>query len=367
MKYARMPIEIESPEQMGYDAVKFNLTESSFSDQVLGKLELDLDNLVLCYGDHLGKRELRELLAREHGVSPDEIIITAGAAPALFIVATTFLEKGDHLLVEHPNYATNIETPRAIGAEVEFIPLDFEKGFQPDLADLERRIRPSTRYISVTTPHNPTGTLLTRASLDALVALAERKGICLLVDETYRDMDFERTSPLAATLSPRVISVASLSKSYGLPGIRIGWLINRDPKLLEKFLAAKEQIFICGSVVDEEIACRYLKDRQARFALIKEEILGKRRILQEWYKSQSRLEWVAPAAGVVCFPRIKANCKVNPADFYARLNDHYKTFVGPGHWFEMDKRYMRIGYGWPKEAELREGLKNISSCLEDLA
>lgn len=367
MKYVRMPIEIESPEQMGYDAVKFNLTESSFSDQVLGKLDLHLNDLVLCYGDHLGKRELRELLASEHGVSPEEVVITAGAAPALFIVATTLLEKGGHLLVEHPNYATNIETPRAIGAEVEFIRLDFEQGFQPDIADIERRIRPATRYISVTTPHNPTGTVLTRASLDALVALAERKGIYLLVDETYRDMDFDRTLPLAATLSPRVISVASLSKSYGLPGIRIGWLINRDPKLLEKFLAAKEQIFICGSVVDEEIAYRYLKDRPARFAAIRQEILAKRRILQAWYKGQDRLEWVAPTAGVVCFPRIKAGCKVKPEDFYARLNGFYKTFVGPGHWFEMDKRYMRIGYGWPGEAELREGLKNISSCLDDIS
>ena len=89
MKYVRMPIEIESPEQMGYENVKYNLTESSFADAQLGNLDLDLRNLILCYGDHQGNRRLRELIAADSGVTPDEVLITAGAASALFVIATS--------------------------------------------------------------------------------------------------------------------------------------------------------------------------------------------------------------------------------------------------------------------------------------
>src|SRR3954466_14813991 len=129
MKYKRMPIEIESPEQLGYDTINCNLAESSVHDAVFQDLKLNLNELVLAYGDHLGKPELRELLAQRYpSITSDDILITAGAAAALFIVATSLLRKEDHLIVLRPNYATNIETPKAIGCEIDFIDLSFEKG-----------------------------------------------------------------------------------------------------------------------------------------------------------------------------------------------------------------------------------------------
>ena len=163
MKYVRMPIEIESPEQMGYENVKYNLTESSFADAQLGDLDLDLRSLILCYGDHQGNRRLRELIAADSGVTPDEVLITAGAASALFIIATSLLRAGDRLLVEKPNYATNIETPRAIGAEIDFLELRFEEGFRPNLDRLAAQIHPQTKLVSLTVPHNPTGSMLSEA------------------------------------------------------------------------------------------------------------------------------------------------------------------------------------------------------------
>lgn len=364
MKYVRMPIEIESPEQMGYENVKYNLTESSFSDTKLGDLNLDLKELLLCYGDHVGHRKLRELIAKDAGVSPDEVLLTSGAATALFIISTALLEKGDRLLVEHPNYATNIETPRAIGALIDFIELKFENGFKPVLSQMEDALRPNTKFISITVPHNPTGTMLTKAELQSIIQLAEKRGTWLLVDETYRDMTFQTEFPVAASLSPKVISVSSLSKTYGLPGIRMGWIICRDKKLMETFLAAKEQIVICGSVVDEEIAYRYWLEREKRLPAIKSEIAEKFAILKEWFQSQPYLEWVEPKGGVVCFPRFRRGTKVNVDRFYQVLNSELKTFVGPGHWFEMDKQYMRIGYGWPSKEELRQGLKNITAAFD---
>src|SRR5258708_6454580 len=151
MNYRRMPIEIESPEQMGYDKIKYNLTESSCADLAMSELKLDLGSLLVAYCDHRGKIELRELLARDSGLpSRDDVLLTPGAAGALFIIATTLLGADDHLLVVRPNYATNLETPRAIGCHVDIYDLKFEEGFDIDLARLTALLHPRTKYISLT-------------------------------------------------------------------------------------------------------------------------------------------------------------------------------------------------------------------------
>jgi aspartate/methionine/tyrosine aminotransferase len=361
LKYRRMPIEIESPEQFGYENIRCNLTESSVSDMALSNLDMDLSSLVLAYTDHLGKPELRELLAAEAtGILPENIIVTPSAAAALFIVATSLLEKSDHLVVMHPNYATNIETPRTIGCDIDFLNLSFDENFRFDIDQLAALLKPETKLISLTSPHNPTGTTLTESDLRAAASLAEAHGCYLLVDETYREMNFHGPTPLAASLSPACISVASMSKSYGLPGIRIGWIITQNRELNETFLAAKEQIFICNSIIDEEIAYQVL----SRKTEILPPILQRNRegfeIVKAWMEGQGIFEWVQPSGGVVCFPRIKPDSGVDIERFYTLLNDKYKTFVGPGHWFGMDRRFMRIGYGWSTLSELEEGLENLS-------
>ena len=362
MKYRRTPIEIESPEQFGYANIRCNLTESSVSDMPLSAIpDLDLASLVLAYTDHLGKPELRELLAADGpGLSAADVILTQSAAAALFIVSTSLLERSDHLVVMHPNYATNIETPRTIGCRVDHLELSFEEGFRFDIDRLAALIKPETKLISLTTPHNPTGITLTERELRLAAELAQAHGCYLLVDETYREMNTAGPTPLAASLNPCCISVSSMSKSYGLPGIRIGWIITRNEQLHETFLAAKEQIFICNSIVDEEIAWRTL----ARKAEILPPILERNRaglaVLKRWIAGQQVFEWVPPSGGVVCFPRIRPESGVNVDAFYRIQNDKYKTIVGPGHWFGMDRRFMRIGYGWPTAGELEEGLHNLS-------
>jgi aspartate/methionine/tyrosine aminotransferase len=365
MKYVRMPIEIESPEQMGYDNVKFNLTESSFRDAVLGDLNLDLSKLVLCYGDHLGHPGLRKLLAAEYGVKTDDILLTVGAAHALFLLSTSQLEKGDRLLVERPNYATNIETPRAIGATIDFYELTFENGYRLDVEKFAAMIKPDTKLVSVTTPHNPTGVVLPEADLRKLVEITGKKGVTLLVDETYRDMAFGKPTPFAASLAPHVVSVSSLSKTYGLPGIRLGWLVCTDPKRMETFLAAKEQSVIAGSVLDETVGYEYLKSRAKNFPTIQAKIREHHKILESFYAEEKRLERVATEGGVVSFPRIRKDSGVNVTKFYEILNGKYQTFVGPGHWFEQDRASMRIGFGWPTTEELRGGLANLSKALTE--
>lgn len=368
MKYRRMPIEIESPEQMGYGNIDCNLTESSYTDAGLKELNLDLNELVLCYGDHLGKPELRALIAAESPpLTPDDVLITAGAASALFIIATSILQAGDRMIVMRPNYATNIETPRVLGADIRFLDLRFEDGFRADIDRLAAMITRETKLISLTTPHNPTGTMLTEADLRQVVKLAEKSGAMLLVDETYREMAFDRILPCAASLTPSAISVSSFSKSYGLPGIRTGWIACRNHEWMQSFLAAKEQIIICNSVVDEEIAFRFFQQKNRRLPEIRDHVRKHFEVVREWMRSQQFLEWIEPRGGVVCFPRIKPELEIDIDRFYRILNQQYKTYVGPGHWFEQDRRFMRIGFGWPATAELRRGLDNITKSLTSLS
>ncbi|BCS29662.1 uncharacterized protein APUU_71232S [Aspergillus puulaauensis] len=354
MKYKRMPIEIESPEEYGYEKIKYNLSESSVTDETIESLGLQVPNLTLLYNEHRGGRALRKLIANDANVGPDEVLITSGAAGALFIITTSQLSTApgpgselNHLVVVRPNYATNLETPKAVGCEISYIDVNFESGFQPNVDDIEAAIKPNTRLVSVTCPHNPTGSTLSREALDRLVTITKNKNILLLVDETYRDITFGEKLPVAASLGEHVLSVSSLSKSFGIPGIRIGWLITTNRELQETFLAAKEQVSISGSVIDEWIATQVLSRRQ--------EILAR----------EDLLEWVKPAGGVVCFPRIKKEPKGGLPAFYDRLLNHHATYVGPGHWFEMPDTFFRLGFGWPTRAELAGGMEAISAALRD--
>ena len=368
MRYKRMPIEIESPEQMGYESIRNNLSESSYTDTLfhdIGDLAPVLKDLVLCYGSHAGHEGLRDLLVADSpGLGREDVLLTMGAAAGLFIVATSLLAAGDELVVVRPNYATNLETPRAIGAHLHYIDLRFEEGFALDLQAVERAITSRTKYISVTTPHNPTGVCLSHEELRSLALLAKVNGVYLLVDETYRDMKFGEPPPLAATYGDNVITISSLSKTYGLPGLRIGWIICRDQRLMETFLAAKEQIHICGSPLDEEIAFRYMQHRETHFQRITHDIRKKFGIVKTWMQDQDNLEWVEPTGGCVCFPRIKRPGQTDIDGFYQLLLDKYGTYTGAGHWFEMPKHYMRIGFGWPRAEQLEEGLKSITESIK---
>lgn len=365
MQYRRMPIEIEAPEAYGYENIDCNLSESSFTDQRLTDLGFNLHDLILLYGDHKGKPALRETIAEGANLTADDILITAGAAAALFITATSLLEKSDHVVVAKSNYATNIETPRAIGADVSGLSLKFENQYRLDFDELEKLITPATKLVSMTYPHNPTGVTIDTAALEKIIEIIERKNTLLLFDETYRDMSFSSPLPVAASLSDKVISISSMSKSYGLPGIRTGWLICKNKRLMETFLAAKEQIFITNSVVDEEIAYQYLHDKEKLFAPVKATIGKNFSVLKNFMQLQNILEWVEPQGGCVCFPRIKKNIAVNVAKFHDLLLNKYKTYVGKGNWFEEDNRFMRIGYSWEKTEKLEKGLNNILKAIEE--
>lgn len=367
MQYKRMAIEAESPEEMGYGNIRFNLAESSVRDIYLKDLNIDLSETFLCYTAHRGDEALRAaIIADSKGLAAKDVLVMPGAAGALFLISTAILKPENHLVVIRPNYATNIETPRAIGCESTYIDLKFENKFTLDVEAIKAAIKPQTKLISITTPHNPTGVEYSETAILELAQFAAANGSYLLVDETYRDLHLSGGNrPYAASLHTSIISVASLSKAFGVPGIRTGWVICQDKKLMDLLLAAKEQMIICGSVLDEAVALHVLQHR--------EEILQKTLALaktnfayfKEWMLGNAYFEWVEPTAGVVAFPRVKNPEKYDIARFHQHLYNQYSTIIGPGHWFEQEDYYIRIGYGYPLEQEFKDGLANLAQALED--
>jgi aspartate/methionine/tyrosine aminotransferase len=361
-----MPIEKESPEEKGYDSILFNLAESSVTDLTFGELNIQLNELKLEYIPHRGNVQLRQMLAMEAGgLHPDQVLLTNGAAGALFIINTALLTPADHLIVVRPNYATNIEVPLTIGCTISYIDLQLEENWRVNLQAIEMAITPATKLISITTPHNPTGMVMTQSELQTVVTLAERKNIFLLVDETYRNTCFTTPYPVVASMSERVISVSSLSKAFGLPGLRIGWLITRNSALMEQFLAAKEMMYITNAALDEEVATQFYRQKEQFAAAINQKAMENYQLLQTWLQQEPALEYVLPEGGVVCFPRLAQPDTIDIPRFYETLTQKYKTLVGAGHWFAMPDSYMRIGFGWLGKSAFQQGLQHISAAIAE--
>jgi aspartate/methionine/tyrosine aminotransferase len=153
-----------------------------------------------------------------------------------------------------------------------------------------------------------------------------------------------------------------MSKAYGLPGLRVGWLVCRDPDLAEVLLAAKEQTVICGPTIDEAIAGAVLADRDRILPPIVADARRRRERVATWIDGQETFEWVSPTGGVVGLVRFRPEVRVDTDRFYERLLGEHGTYVGPGHWFELDDRHFRLGFGWPSESELRAGLAACSAA-----
>lgn len=362
-----MPIEIESPEEMGYSTIRYNLAESSVRDLPFKELNIDLSHLVLAYPEHRGSELLRSLiLENSSDFTIENVLVTTGAAMALFMISTTLLSKNDHIVVIRPNYATNLETPRAIGCEMTVVDLDFNQNFDLDTEGVLQALKPNTKLISLTNPHNPTGKLYTPETIKAIVDMAEKHGCYVLVDETYRDLNFQTPLlPYMASLSEKVISVCSLSKAFGAPGIRIGWLICRDKALIYKLLAAKEQMILGNPIIEEVIAEHLLAQKKTFLEPIHAHIRENFSFMKTWMSEQRFLEWVEPQAGTVGFLRLKEGLEIDSFnDFQHTLYHDYQTVVGYGHWFEQSERYFRVGFGYPSKADLAEGLRRFIRSLE---
>jgi aspartate/methionine/tyrosine aminotransferase len=342
---------------IGESAVKFLSVED---------LDIDLSGVALRYGHHTGDPRLREGIAGQYpGLSADQVIVTSGASEAIFALNAALVKPGDHVIVEHPNYPSLYDIPQSLGCDVSLLRLEYENAWKPDPGQLEELITPSTRMISFTHPNNPTGSMISVQELEALLRFCEKHNIFLLFDETYRELDFDNALPPAATLSPWAISVSTMSKCYGLPGIRIGWLATQDQAILDAILTIREQVTITNNAVGEVIATHVLEDRDQYLRKASAHIEQNRAAVADWISGHPHFEWVFPEAGVVGLPRIKSSVNIDPESLYRLLAEKYKTFTIPGRCFGLDNRYFRLGFGAKRE-EIVRGLQNLDLALADL-
>jgi aspartate/methionine/tyrosine aminotransferase len=173
---------------------------------------------------------------------------------------------------------------------------------------------------------------------------------------------------MAASLSERATSVSSVSTTYVLPGLRLGWVVTRHAELFEMLLAAKEQIVICGSTLDEAATRQVLARRDEHLGTIRAGIAERAARVAAWMADQGHwLEWVEPTGGVVCFPRVRSDVIADMDRFYEVLNTEHGTFVGEGHWFEADRHHFRLGFGWPTTEELEGGLDSLTATAASLS
>ena len=364
MWFKRMPFE-EWFDQYQYE-IDFDIGESAVKTLKLEDIPIDLKDVSLRYGFHRGKPELRALIAEQYpGLSPENIIVTSGASEANFDILSALVNPGEHVIIEHPNYPSLYEVPRSLGCRVDLFRLNFDRAFKPDWERLERMFDSDTRLVSLTHPNNPTGSMITEEDLHRAVRIAEAKGVYLLFDETYRSMAFDHPLPAAASLSSKVISISSMSKCYGIPGIRIGWLASRDPEVIERVLSTREQVSIANNALGEEIAIQVLRNKADYLESARRRITANRAVVDAWMREQRDFEWIPPEAGVVGFPRLKPEVKVEPEELYRLLAEKYRTFVVPGRCFEMDERHFRVGFGAEAE-EIRRGLGNLAAALKEL-
>jgi hypothetical protein len=301
---------------------------------------------------------LVDRVAARYGMRTDQVATATGTSGANFLVCAAILHPGDDVLVERPGYDPLLAVPRLLGANVIRFERRFADGFRLDLDGVAAALTPRTRLIIVTNPHNPTGALSGLDEFRALDALAERHGCYVLADEIYLDAIGGPPQAVAASVSPRIITTGSLTKVYGLAGLRCGWAL-ADPVLCEEFRRARDLVDGTGSVLAERaaaVAFDHLPALAARARRILEPNFAS---FDQFMAGQPALEWVKPRGRTVAFPRLRG---VASSDAFAeRLVLEYQTAVVPGRFFEAPAHF-RVALGIQHDV-LARGLDAIGRAL----
>jgi len=358
---------------------KYNMTGSDAENMSLGELlalasEQDreaFNSLSLAYTETWGAPALRQEIAWTYeGVAARDVLCFAGAEEGIYAAMRVLLGPDDHAIAVTPNYQAAESIPMSVCA-VTGIALDPENGWALDLERLKNAIRPNTKVVSINFPNNPTGRIIDRSQFDAIVDLCRRNGIWLFSDEVYRliERDAAKRLPQAADAYERGISLNVMSKAYGLPGLRIGWLACRDNEMLRRFERYKHYLSICNSAPSEVLARIALKASTFILARNRAIVDSNLALLGEFFGEYAHLfDWKLPDGGCVGFIRYKG------ADGVERFTDRLVQETGvlllPASVYRSDlndvpAEYFRVGYGHsyvPKALEVfRAWLRNRGS------
>jgi len=350
--------------------VDYDLSESGVLPATLGELVDDpgiIDELMdtqLCYAQTNGTPELRERIAALYpGATAENVIVTVGAAEANYLALHTVVEPTDEIVVMLPNYMQIWGIALNRGMQPKAFHLREADGWRPDLQELADRVTPRTKLIAVCNPNNPTGYILTGDEMDAIVSIAADAGAWLLADEVYAgtELDREEETPTFYGRYDRVLAQGSLSKSYGLPGLRIGWTV-APPDLIEETWARHDYITIGTTMIGNRLAELALEPtvRSRLIERARRLVRGGLPVLQGWLDEQNGLfELVPPQASPIAFPRYHLD--INSTELIERAIEELSVLIVPGDHFGMD-HHLRFRHGLPPDY-LRAGLDRFGGLI----
>ncbi len=352
---------------------RYNLGESMGLDLTVAGLLgpdglADLAGVNLGYGTSAGDPALRALLAVRLGITDSQVLITVGAAGALFLIG---LLCGDgEILVGRPCFPPALDALRGSGAHVVTVHSRFDDGYRVDLDAFAGKLSPRTQLVMFASPQNASGVAITEGEVEQILAAMSRAcpQALLLIDETFREASYGGAPPAAsfAGTSPRLLTCASLSKAYGVPGLRAGWLTVPDPGLYEQLRLAKFNCSVCCGALDEFLAVKVLSRADELLAPRGAILAEARDIVERWIKAHTgRLHWLRPEAGAFCCMQL------DPGTFGTEDLDRFhtqlaaeRTQVAAGPWFGDSANIIRVGLGYEPADRLEMGLDVISAALE---
>ena len=373
------PFEMERWQSTHEHKVSFNLSESGVHpltlEELLGMPGGDgtatpdtLGPIPLGYTQGNGLEALRERVALLYpGSDIENILLTHGGAEANFLTTLRLIEPGDEVIMMLPNYMQTYGLVRGWGAELIPWPMLAERDWDPDPDALDEAISDRTRLIIITNPNNPTGRVLREPILERVVAAAERVGAWILSDEIYRGAELDgREAPTLWGRYDRLLVTSGLSKAYGLPGLRMGWVASPDIDQVNTLWSYHDYSTICPSAVTEQLALHALEpERRSRILQRTRDILNRNLpLLLEWVNEQGDLfSYVNSEAGAILW--VEYHLDVNSSELAERARADEDTLIVPGDHFGMD-HFLRLGYG-PEPDYLKEGLQRVKRVLERCA
>ena len=352
-----------------YDIAESGICPLRMSDllswETDGTLQQLLD-LPLGYSEARGSLALREAIAATYAdCSADEVLVTTGAIEANYLLFNVLLDAGDHVIAPLPAYQQLFSVPRALGCDVSVWNVGPESGYRYDVDKLERLLRPRTRLIVVNTPHNPTGAMLSPAEVDRVYALAESVGATVLGDEAYRWLSVPGGAPLAEPMvdhGPLGISVGTVSKPFGLPGLRIGWIAG-SREIVAACWAARDYVSLSPGKLNDALAVLAFKHRE-RIIARNASIIGTNLLAAETWVAQhaDTLSWTPPRGGLLAL--LRYDLPIDSLELADLLANEYSVMLAPGSAFGLE-HHLRIGIGQDPPV-FRAGLAAVSRALASI-
>jgi aspartate/methionine/tyrosine aminotransferase len=339
---------------------RFNLASSGVQSLPLSNLPVKLSDLEISAPGSYGYPPLQERLARRYDVSPQCVVSAIGTSMANYLAMSAVLEPGDEVVIEEPAYDPLLEIARYLGANSRRLPRTPASGFQILLEDVARVVTKNTRLIVLTNLHNPSGALLEVETLPQIGEIARSNGARVLVDEVYLEMLFDRPVRTAFHLGEHFLVTSSLTKAYGLSGLRCGWVL-AAPELAERMWRQNDLFGNIPAHMSEQLSVCALDHLDNISARSKSLLARNWKTLDNFLAKHPELDTVRPRGGTIIFPSLPDK---DGDTFCRRLREKYETSVVPGSFFQMPDR-MRIGIGG-ESSEVEEGLNRVGQALEDL-